>query len=101
MIRNYLSQTLYHQAKLGDNEYSQPTFAKAVEIKGRWVEKRRIVRNAQGREVVSEISVTLAGDSAVAPGDRLSSDGELYFDVITVSSFPGLGGAPLTKRAYC
>jgi len=101
VIRNYLSQTLYHQAKLVDDEYGQPAFAKAVETKGRWVEKRRIVRNAQGREVVSEISVTLAGDSTVAVGDRLSIDGELYFDVITVSSAPGLGGDPITKRAFC
>jgi len=101
MIGSYLAQTIHHKASSGVDGYGQSTFDAAVQIAGRWVEKRRIVRNREGREVVSEISVTLDGDSAVAAGDQLSIDGEFYAEVITVSSAPALGGDPITKRAFC
>ena len=101
MIGSYLAQTIHHKAASGTDGYGQSTFDAAVQIPGRWVEKRRIVRNKDGREVISEISVTLAGDSAVEAGDQLSIDGEFYVDVITTSSAPDLGGEPITKRAFC
>ena len=101
MIGSYLAQTIHHKASSGVDGYGQSTFDAAVQISGRWVEKRRIVRNKDGREVISEISVTLAGDSPVVAGDQISIDGEFWVEVITVSSAPGLSGEPMTKRAFC
>jgi hypothetical protein len=101
MIGSYAAQDIWWKQATGNDGYGQPVLARAVECKGRWVEKRRIVRSKDGREVLSEISVTLAGDHEVAAGDQVSNNGETYFDVISVSRAPGLGGDPLTTRAFC
>lgn len=101
MIDSYLAQDIWWKQRTGDDEYGQPALAAAVQSKGRWVEKRRVVRAKDGREVLSEVSVTLAADHEVAAGDQLSSDGESYVEVIAVSRGVGIGGEIVTTRAFC
>ena len=55
----------------------------------RWEAKRRLVRNPQGQEVISEARVFCK--SAVQPGDVLEFNGRNW-PVITVSETPGLDG---------
>jgi hypothetical protein len=97
----YLAQDIWWRQATDNDEYGQPVLATAVQTKGRWIEKRRVVRSKDGREVVSEVSVTLAADHAVAAGDQLSADGESYVEVIVVSRGVALGGETLTVRAFC
>lgn len=100
MIDEYLAQSIWRKPKTGVDAYGQPVFGAAIQTKGRWLEKRRLVRNAQGEQVISEVSVTLGPEEPLVLGDQLSADGETYLTVITVSVSHGLGGEAALKRAY-
>jgi len=100
MIGSYLAQAIWRKARIGVDGYGQPTFGVLAQTKGRWLEKRRLVRNAQGEQVISEVSVTLAPDEAITVGDQLSTDGVTYLIVIAVSADRDLAGGLILKRAY-
>ncbi len=100
MIDGYLAQTIWRKPKTGADENGQPTFGAAAQSKGRWLEKRRLVRDAEGEQVISEVTVTLPADAAAAAGDQLSADGIEYLTVIAVSISRDLGGEAVLKRAY-
>ena len=88
MISGYLNQTATWHYVTGQNEYGEPiTGSKAVKV--RWEGKRRLVRNNEGREVVSEARVFCT--EAVKPGDKLEYAGREW-PVIAVSTVPGLDG---------
>ena len=100
MIGDYLAQDIWRKPRTGVDSYGQPTFGALVQTRGRWLEKRRLVRNAEGEQVISEVTVTLAPDEPVAVGDQLSADGMACLEVIVVSVSRGLGGEAALKRAY-
>ncbi len=89
MIRCYLNQTAIWKYVIGQNMYGEPE-TEEKEIKVRWEGKRRLVRDNEGREVVSEARVFCT--EAVKPGDELEFDGRSW-PVIAVSTVPGLDGA--------
>lgn len=70
------------------NEYGEPEFGKKT-IKVRWEGKRRLVRDNQGQEVVSEARVFCV--EPVKPGDILKYE-DRDWPVISVSIVPGLDG---------
>ena len=88
MIDGYLNQRAVWKRKTGQNEYGEPV-TKQKTIKVRWEGKRRLVRDNEGREVVSEARVFCT--EAVKPGDELEYDGRSW-PVIAVSTVPGLDG---------
>lgn len=88
MIGVYLNQTATWKRVIGYNGYGEPVFEE-IAIKVRWEGKRRLVRNKQGQEVVSEARVFCIED--VQPGDMLEYGGKEW-PVITVSEMPGLNG---------
>ena len=88
MIEGYLNQRAVWKRKIGSNEYGEPV-KKQKTISVRWEGKRRLVRDNQGREVVSEARVFCI--EAVKPGDKLEFDGRSW-PVIAVSTVPGLDG---------
>ncbi len=90
MIQGYLNQSSTWYKVIGQNEYSEPILADPVTIKVRWEGKRRLVRDNEGREVVSEARVFCV--DAVKPGDILERGGREW-PVITVSTVPGLDGS--------
>jgi len=87
-MRDYLNQAATWHYVTGLNSYGEPTTSSKT-IKVRWEGKRRLVRDNQGREVVSEARVFCV--DAVKPGDELEFDGRRW-PVIAVSSVPGLDG---------
>ena len=89
MIGDYLNQTATWHYVTGLNSYGEPTTSSKT-ISVRWEGKRRLVRDNQGREVVSEARVFCV--DAVKPGDELEFDGRRW-PVIAVSTVPGLDGA--------
>jgi hypothetical protein len=89
MIEGYLNQRAVWKRKTGSNEYGEPV-TKQKSIKVRWEGKRRLVRDNQGREVVSEARVFCV--EAVQAGDELEHGGRRW-PVIAVSTVPGLDGA--------
>ena len=90
MIEGYLNQRAVWKRKTDSYEYGEPTFATGKEIAVRWEGKRRLVRDNEGREVVSEARVFCV--DAVKPGDELEFNGRRW-PVIAVSCVPGLDGA--------
>ena len=88
MIEGYLNQGAVWKRKTGSNEYGEPV-TKQKTIKVRWEGKRRLVRDNEGREVVSEARVFCV--EPVKPGDILEHGGREW-PVIAVSSVPGLDG---------
>ena len=88
MIEGYLNQRAVWKRKTGQNEYGEPV-TKQKTIKVRWEGKRRLVRDNEGREVVSEARVFWV--EPVKPGDILEHGGREW-PVIAVSSVPGLDG---------
>ncbi len=100
MVGDYLAQTLYRKPTTGTDGYGQPSFGAVEEFSGRWIEKRRLVRNDKGEQVVSEASVTAAPDQMMAVGDQLSCDGTTWLTVITISAPRGLGGEIALKRIF-
>ena len=89
MIKGYLNQTAtWHYTTGQMNEYGEPeTSSKSINV--RWEGKRRLVRDNEGREVVSEARVFCT--EAVKPGDILEHGGREW-PVIAVSTVPGLYG---------
>ena len=88
MIKDYLNQAATWHYVTGLNEYGEPTTSSKT-IKVRWEGKRRLVRDNQGREVVSEARVFCV--EAVQAGDELEHGGRRW-PVIAVSTVPGLDG---------
>jgi hypothetical protein len=88
MIKGYLNQTATWHYVTGLNEYGEPSTS-SKSIKVRWEGKRRLVRDNEGREVVSEARVFCI--EPVKPGDKLEYAGREW-PVIAVSTVPGLDG---------
>ena len=88
MIKGYLNQTALWHYVTGINEYGEPSTS-SKSIKVRWEGKRRLVRNNEGREVVSEARVFCV--EPVKPGDLLEYAGREW-PVIAVSTVPDLDG---------
>ena len=95
MIRCYLNQTAIWKYVIGQNMYGEPE-TEEKEIKVRWEGKRRLVRDNEGREVVSEARVFCT--EAVKPGDELEFDGRSW-PVIAVSTVPDLSGKESHREA--
>ena len=95
MITHYLNQTaIWHYTTGQMNEYGEPqTDNKSIKV--RWEGKRRLVRDNEGREVVSEARVFCV--DAVKPGDSLEYGGRKW-PVISVSSIPDLDGNEVFKE---
>lgn len=89
MIADKLNQTATWKRKTGVNEFGESIFADPVEIAVRWEGRRRLVRDKQGKEVISESEVFCV--EAVLPDDVLTYGGRNWV-VITVSEVPGLDG---------
>ena len=96
MIKDYLNQTaIWHYTTGQMNEYGEPSTSSKT-IKVRWEGKRRLVRDNQGQEVVSEARVFCI--DPVKPGDRLEYGGREW-PVIAVSTVPDLDGKESHREA--
>ena len=92
MIQDYLNQIATWKRVVGLNMYGEPETEEKT-IKVRWEGRRRLVRNNEGQEVVSEARVFCI--EPVQPRDLLEYAGREW-PVIAVSTVPGLDG----KEAY-
>lgn len=97
MIREYLNQTAMWKQVTGKNEWGEATTITQT-IKIRWEGKRRIVRNKQGVETVSEASFFCLDD--VQPGDIIEYGGKEW-PVITVSEIVDIDGNLVYKEVAC
>lgn len=97
MIEGTLNQTATWKHATGQDEYGQPTTVD-ITIKVRWEGKRRMVRNQQGQDVVSEVRVYCK--EAIQPCDIMTFGGRDW-PVIAVSETPDLSGQVLYREVAC
>lgn len=95
VITGYLNQTAKHKTMTSSDGYP-PQPGTGTDIKVRWEAKRRLVRNPQGVEVVSEARVFCVED--IKPGDVLEYGGRDW-PVIAVSEAVGLNGKTMFREA--
>lgn len=89
MMNNYLNQlAIWLKASSTLDAYGAPSFTQRL-IKVRWEYKRRLVRNKEGQEVVSECRVFCK--EPVEVGDKLMYMDKTY-PVIAISILPALSG---------
>ncbi len=88
MITGYLNQTATWKRVIGQNMYGEPE-TEEKEIKVRWEGKRRLVRDKEGNEVISDARVFCMEN--IKTSDRLEYGGRKW-PVIAVSIIPGLNG---------
>jgi len=88
----YLNQTVTWSAKSGQDKYNKITYSDSS-ISARKEGRRRMVRNLQGEEVVSE--TTIYTQSAIGAEDKI--DGEL---VIRVNDWIDFNGSVVGYEVY-
>jgi len=96
VIRGYLNQSAKWKKLVSEGGYPPQPQEPGTEIKVRWEAKRRLVRNAQGQEVVSEARVFCL--ESIQPGDVLEY-GDRDWPVIAVSEAVGLDGKTMFREA--
>ena len=94
MIGGYLNQTAQWKKMISEGGYP-PQPGQPTEIAVRWEAKRRLVRNQQGVEVVSEARVFC--EAGVNPGDVLEY-GDRDWPVIAVGESVGLDGKVMFRE---
>lgn len=95
--KDYLTDTAVLRRVTGMNEFGEP-ITESLMIKVRWEGKRRLVRDKQGKEVVSEARVFCLDD--VQPGDILVYGGREW-PVIAVSTITDLDGNLVYQEVAC
>lgn len=89
-IANYTNQTATWRQMTGTNAYGEPeTVDTAIPVRWEW--RRRMVRNTEGVDVVSEGTVYTAAQVAV--GDSLIEPDGTSYPVIAVSVLYDLDGS--------
>ena len=101
MIEAYLNQAVQRRPRTGVDAHGEDTYGTAVTTVGRWREKGRLARNAQGEQVLASASVSLKPTESIAPGDQVSLDGAIWRTIIEIRNSPGLGGDSVLKMALC
>lgn len=89
LIDQYTCQTIGLKRRNGIKDNGQPLYESEVQIKARFEEKRGIVRNAKGEEVVSEAFVLTA--IKISEGDVLILGGR-HWTVLRAAAPVGLDG---------
>lgn len=94
VMKRYLRQTGTWLRVTGMNEYAEPVLA-GQPIRLRFENKRRVVLDEGGQEVVSEARAFCLEN--VRPGDYLEIGGQRW-RVIAVSESPGLDGRAVYRE---
>lgn len=89
VVSLYTNQTAVLHKYIGAKDNGQPIFASAMKIHVRFEEKRSLVRDAKGEEVVSEAFVMTM--ERLSEGDILEYGGKKW-TVLRVSAPVGLSG---------
>jgi Phage protein Gp9. len=88
VIKEYLNQTVTLKETIGYNEYGEPVSSEKA-IPCRFERKRKLVRDKQGNEVVSE--ATMYCIEPISPDDRVVYNGKEYV-VISILEAVDLDG---------
>lgn len=91
MIDAYANQLVTWKKKTGTNDYNEPSYAADATIKARLEYHRKMVRNAQAQEIISEARIYTR--TAISPDDVIVTSDGREWTIITVASQPALDGS--------
>lgn len=89
MISAYFNQSASWKAVIETDQYNEPTYADPADVDCRFEYKRKMVRNKEGQEVISE--ATLFTKSPIKPDDVITYD-EIDWTILAVANEVGLDG---------
>lgn len=90
-----MRQTVQFQPKTGTSSTGSTTYGPVQQVKARYVEKMRQIRNASGSEVVSTSEVLMAATPEPKLGDKINGR-----QVQNRSSIVAKDGTVLAYKAY-
>lgn len=96
-MKEYFNQNVKWYRKTGNNAYGQPVYAPAVEIKCRYEERMKLIRDKQGKESVSQGVFYLK--EKVGLDDKLEYEGKQY-NVMNYSDTVDLDGVFLFRKVW-
>lgn len=82
----YSSQTVSIRTRTGRNNYGEPTYSTATSVPAHVRAETRVVRTAQGEEVVSVATVVFPASVDVGDGLLISVAGSRYHDVLRLDT---------------
>lgn len=88
-----MTQTVTIAPFSSNNAYGEPSFGTAVSYSARVVNKPKMIRNAQGKEVVSMAQTWLYGSPTVTPDDRITLPDGTQPPILYVAQYPDENGA--------
>lgn len=97
MIESTLNQSAQWKKKTGQNAYTEPIFADAVDIQVRWEGGLRKVKDRQGNEVISQAKVFCV--EIINPADVLVYGGR-ECEVINYTEHFDLDGEYSHREVY-
>ena len=93
MIKDYLNQTASHEAYSSINDYAEPSYSAAVSIACRKEGVNKLIRDAEGKEVVTSSRVFT--ETLINVKDRI--DGRM---ILRVDPMPNLDGSISHYEVY-
>ena len=87
MIGTYLTQTVTIQRRTGSDVDGQATYASSVSALARVQQRKRLIRNEAGEQVVSDMQVFLGPATAISEGDRITYTGASYHVLSVTEEF--------------
>lgn len=87
MIGTYLTQTVTIHRRTGSDVDGQATYASAVSALARVQQRKRLIRNEAGEQVVSDMQVFLGPATAISEGDRITYTGASYHVLSVTEEF--------------
>lgn len=97
MIEDYLNQTASWYAKTGNNSYGEPSYATVATIYCRFEDKRNLIKDATGKEIVS--MAMMYTTSAINENDKITFGSRDYI-VLRVTDQPRLDGTINHREVY-
>lgn len=83
-ITPYLNQTVSVTPETGHDADGASTYGTPYTVRARVEQRKRLVRNDLGEQLVSDMQVFLEPDAAVSEGDSITYEGA-YYEVLSVT----------------
>lgn len=82
LIDRFLNETAVIEARVGTDAYSGNQYGAPVSTPVRWHSEHKVVRDDQGREVISDSHISLT--ASVSVGDRVTDEWGRKREVVAV-----------------
>lgn len=75
-LKDLMADTATHAALASRDSYGVPTYGSGTSYTARLIRKNKLVRDAQGQQVLATAELWIAGTPAIRPDDKITlSDG--------------------------